>query len=451
MDADLVELRMLIVSSNGTASSVLDELPSAAGGANSGTNSDLLFDGSGGFSGEITLALQSTNHGGLSIDQPLFLGEIGGSVSLTAAGPITQTSGSYITAVDLTAATTGTTGSNDITLTNPNNDITGTARFNTASGNVSFTNGAEQIYTTIGNSNISGNLLVVAENSGINLNDASGTVSAFGTVTLNSSVGSINQSISLNATGVAASTGNGGIFLTNEGNEISGTVTLTTPGIDGGQGAFLNSNSTVPMTLGNTSVYGGLSVTTNGTLALAGNISAGGFSGSNVLLSGGTINQTSGSLSVSGVDSFKAEATQPAEGSQITLSLDSGNNAISVPVNLIGDNIVFNNSVDTTISSVGFLNSIGESIAATSAAIRVGENSIFLPGTINATGTVSLHAGGNILAANEGNFITAGTLILQSDAGVIGTTSRSISSAGDIIATTDNQDIGLGFQNSGNR
>ncbi|HVW75519.1 MAG TPA: filamentous hemagglutinin N-terminal domain-containing protein [Rhizomicrobium sp.] len=321
-----------------------------------------------------------------------------GDFTLSAGGAITQSWGITANNLSVTSTVGGATLADAGSFTNGDNGnvIAGTARFNTAS-DVSYTNADfNTSNTVIGTSTIGGNLTVRASSTNLQLADTSGSVQVTGAVNLTAN-GSITQTIPLNATGLTLSAS--GVTLTNTSNAISGIVTFQIP-LDGGQGAFLN--TTQAMTLGISNVgNGGMSVTAGGALTLAGNVSANGSSGANVSLSGSSISQTSGALSVSGVDSFAATAT----GSTGGIALTTAGNAISPIINMQAPGAIsLTNSLATTIGTIGN--------GATGA-----NNSIPLAAS---SVTLQILGAGNALTQGVGLGIAAHTISLSSADGLIG-------------------------------
>jgi len=424
-DAVLLKNRLLIETPVSSFASVESGLSTAIGGNSS---SDLLFNGA--FTVGTNLVVQSSSGSGLTIDTPINLGA-GGTFTVEAFGPVAQTSGSTITASTL-GVDTGGPGA-DITLTDSANHL-GSAGFTTQSGNVVFSNAGQTGTTIITNANVQGDFTVNALNSAIRIGESQPVI-ATGIVSLSAGASISQGSFGLTANGLFASASNGSVTLTNPGNQINGGVSL-----EASQGAALFTQGAI--TLGETSITnGGLNIHSVGPLTIGGSVSVHttGITDTVLLASESSISTSGGFITVaSGVQSFTAMAHG-------TLSLDNPSNSIAAPITLHGQDIIFNNSVQTVLDDVS-LDGSGPANSITIAVLGESNPGISIVGGVQATGPVSLHARGSILSGNEGNFILAGSLQLQSDTGQIGTGQALNVTADNLTAQTTNQDISLNIE-----
>ncbi len=290
---------------------------------------------------------------------------VGGNLSVTAGGAITQNG-----AIDVNGSTTLSATGQAITLTNASNDFT---------GNVSATGAAVQI-TDINALNTSlnasgaatlvagGNLGVSGSAAGLSTTTTGSGTTTYGATTVagnlsTTSAGAVSQSGSLNVTGTSTVSASGQtITLTNASNNFTGNVSATGSAVQITDTNALNaaitaSGAATLIAGGNLAVSGsaaGLTTTTTnagtttfGATAVAGNLST---------TSAAAVSQT-GALSVTGT------STVSASGQTITLT-NAGNN--------------FTGNVSATGSTV--------QITDTNA----------LTAVVNASGAATLVAGGNL-------------------------------------------------------
>jgi filamentous hemagglutinin family protein len=386
-NAFLTNTRLQLFTPSTSLSGAITGLNTAQG-SNPGT--DMLYDA--GFPSGSELFVQSSNAGGFSFDMPVNVGTTSSTVAVFAAGPITQTAGSSITANSLLGNTTGANA--NITFTDNGNDVVG-GSFITSNGNVSLNNPGQASTTYITFSNINGNLTVNAPNSAIRFGEAGSALSLTGLVTFNAGNG-ISQGTSGLAAGggLTATTASGGITLTDATNQIGGTVSLAA---NTGDINFTNSFST---TLGNVTTAGNISILSGGTLTLAPGalLSA----GENITLdAGATVSQDSTS-SITQLSSTTRFNVQVAAGD---VTLNAPTNAINGILNIQAPgNISLTNNTETQVLSVGNGVLISDDMypaAATSVSIQV-------------------LGAGHLLQVPGGFGITAGAISLATVNGIIG-------------------------------
>ena len=253
-EADLTNTRLTLYTPSTSLSGAIAGLTVAQGSA---PNTDLLYDA--GFPTGIELFVQSNNATGFSIDMPVDVSTASGTVAVFAAGPITQTSGSAITANSLIGVTSGANA--NIILNDNGNNVVG-AGFVTSSGNASITNPGQTFTTYITNTSVQGNLTVIAPNSIIRVGET-GPNTATGLVTLSAGSAISQGAFALTAGGGLTASAVGNLILDNAVNQISGIVSFAAPT---GVVTFTNAIST---TLGNVTAANSINISSGGSLTVA--------------------------------------------------------------------------------------------------------------------------------------------------------------------------------------
>ena len=380
-------------------------------------------------------AASITNSAGVSIANP-GVNTGGGDFTLSVAGPVTQSWGiaaNNLTVISTAGAVTLSDAGSFVSGDN-GNVIAGTARFNTASS-VSFTNADSSISTTtIGSSTIGGNLTVLATETNLALADGSGSIAVSGAATLTSNVGSITQTIPLTSAGLSASVGNGGIFLTNAANAVSGVATFQVPSDGGAGAAFTNSVAT---NLGASSIgTGAFAVTSAAGLNITGALGA--SSGLTLLVSG-TISQTSsGAITAPSV----VITTQDA-GDSIFLS--TANNAISSATLFAGTSVSLFDTGNLTLLR---LNGISGSTSVPSGAVTIQDSGNLtlassVSGATVSAGTIAVLHAGNSIFDSTGTAISAPSVSLIADSGSIGMPTAPLNIAANLLAARTSNNSGI--------
>lgn len=203
-----------------------------------------------------------------------------GTLTLAAPGTVSQTTGSInVSGLQLLGA-----GASTFSLTNSANNVTTLAGINASSITFNSTGAMLNIGTVGGTTGVgsSGNIAIVNGGGGISVGIAAPVSSSTGTVTLNSA-GSFtsNASSTIQGTSVTIATTAGGNILLNGGvtgtagainlvtsgtaNSISGTGTLTGPGLSAsaGSGISLTGSNNVAAVSLNNSTSGNISYSSN--------------------------------------------------------------------------------------------------------------------------------------------------------------------------------------------
>ncbi len=345
-----------------TLNNVGNDLTGAVTLTNSGANAVTLNNGANaltignGTSVGNNLTLTS---GALSFGSTM----VGGALSVTSSGAITQTGALIVVGTTTLAAGAG----NNITLNNAANAFTGA---------VGIT---------------SGNNVILVDNIATAL--AASTVSGTLTVTSN---GAITQTGALVVTGASSfNAGANAITLNNGGNNFTGAVTLTNSGANN----VTLSNGAHALTIGSgTNVGSDLTLTSGalsfGTTTVGGNLSA---------TTTGAITQT-GALTVAGTSAFGTGAFA------ITLNNAGNNFSGAVTLNNTGANaVILNNGANAL--TIGNGTSVGGNLTLTSGALSFGTTTVggaliaTANGAITQTGALTV-TGATTLAAGAGNNIT---------------------------------------------
>ena len=330
-----------------------------------------------GFAGSVNGNL-STNAGGTT---SFGVTTLTGGLTTTSIGDITQTG-----AITTGAASTITSSTGDITLTNPGNSFFGATSLTATVGDISFAG------------SVNGNLST----------NAGGTTS-FGVTTLTgglttTSVGDITQTGAI-ITGAASSitSTTGDITLTNPGNRFSGATSLTATVGD--------------ITFGGT-VNGNLSTNAGGATSFAATT----VNGNLGVVSGGDITQT-GPLIVTGTSSLVSTIgdivlTNPANrfGGQVTAS--GGDIDLTATGNLTID---INATGATTLGNTGNLTVTGVGVGLT--ATTTGNLEL---GNLSLSGNMNLTAQGSATIATGANVTVLGTASLTSPLSVLEQNGTSI-------------------------
>ena len=291
----------------------------------------------------------------------------GAGLSPAAAGAITQTAGSVITAGTLTGrAGLAGTGSS-ATLDGAN--LVGTLNNFTATG-LSFTN--NQALTVNNASGLTGRLFVTTTAGGLTANG------------LNSG-GGTGPAAGVKLTSAAGLTVNGNV------SNVSGDITLDA------NGGALDLPGTV-------NASGIVNVDASATITQGGILNANTLTGG-----GGTSAAFTGTNEIANLGAFNAQSFTLVNGTPLTI-----NGAVTVNDNGVGGVLSITNTGNITLANTGSLNSFGDAGAADDRNITlVANSSIVLAGNVDAgTGTLSLTAnttpGGTI--SQTGGAITAGVL-----------------------------------------
>ncbi|MGN2253712.1 beta strand repeat-containing protein [Frateuria sp. GZRe12] len=340
--------------------------------------------------------LTATSTGSLSLGKGTVAGTLQGTSN---GGAISQASGG----LTVTGASTLDAGSGAITLADANNNFVGT---------VSLTGGTTQI--TDRNALSLGTLAtagLTATSSGA-LDLGAGTIN--GNLVASSNGGAVTQTGALAISGTSnIDAGNGAITLTNVVNDFNGAVSLA-----GGVTQLTDANA---LTLG-TLDTAALTVTSTGALDLGNGTIAGNLSATS---NGGAISQ-SGALTVTG------DSTLDADTGSITLA--NAGNDFQGSVGLTGAGLSVRDANDLTIGTLA--------AAANTDVSLVAGGSLVL-----ATSAIDTGTGDLVLAANGGTLDTQGTLsganvslsgrdgmTLAHDVNATGTLTL-VSAAGDITQT----------------
>jgi filamentous hemagglutinin family protein len=331
------------------SSSTGDIVLTNPGNAFSGTTSLTATIGDISFAGSVAGSLTTTSGGATSFGATTLTG----GLTTTSVGDITQT-GALITG----AASSITSSTGDITLTNPGNSFFGATAFSGVEVTVVAAGDLNALIAATGNAaaTSSGNLTV--SGTAVNLATTSGGTTSFGATTLTggltaTSVGDITQTGAI-ITGAASSitSSTGDIVLTNPGNAFSGATTLTATIGDITFGGTVNGNlstnaggatSFAATTVnGNLGVLSGGDITQTGPLIVTGTSSLASTSGNIVLTD--SANQFGGLVTASGVD-----ISLTALGN---LSVDFTARGVT-NLNNTGDLTVTGTGVDLNVSTLG--------------------------------------------------------------------------------------------------
>ena len=335
-----------------------------------------------GFAGSVAGSLTTTSGGATSFG----VTTLTGGLTTTSVGDITQT-GALITG----AASSITSSTGDIVLTNPGNSFFGTTTLAGVDVTVVAAGALNSVIAATGNASVSSTGNLTVSGTAVNLTTTSGGATSFGATTLTgglttTSVGDITQTGAI-ITGAASSitSSTGDIVLTNPGNRFSGATSLTATIGD--------------ITFGGT-VNGNLSTNAGGATSFAATT----VNGNLGVLSGGDITQT-GPVIVTGTSS---------------LASTSGNIVLTDPANQFGG-LVTATGVDISLSALGNLN-----VGFTSTGVTTLNNT----GDLTVTGTgVNLNVStlGN---AAVGNLTLSGNLNMNVEGSAEIMTGASASVAG---------------------
>ncbi|MCF7710006.1 MAG: hypothetical protein K9M83_02435 [Opitutales bacterium] len=335
-----------------------------------------------GFAGSVAGSLTTTSGGATSFG----VTTLTGGLTTTSVGDITQTG-----PVTTGAASSITSSTGDIVLTNPGNSFFGTTTFAGVDVTVVAAGALNSVIAATGNASVSSTGNLTVSGTAVNLTTNSGGTTSLGATTLTgglttTSVGDITQTGAI-ITGAASSitSSTGDIVLTNPGNRFSGATSLTATIGD--------------ITFGGT-VNGNLSTNAGGATSFAATT----VNGNLGVLSGGDITQT-GPVIVTGTSS---------------LASTSGNIVLTDPANQFGG-LVTATGVDISLSALGNLN-----VGFTSTGVTTLNNT----GDLTVTGTgVNLNVStlGN---AAVGNLTLSGNLNMNVEGSAEIMTGASASVAG---------------------
>jgi|GEM_PF-4836961 len=322
---------------------------------------------------------------------------LAGGLTTTSVGNITQT-GPVVTGA--ASSITSTTG--NISLTNPGNSFFGATSLAGNNVTVAAAGNLSALIAATGNASITsaGNLTVAG--TAVNLTTSSGGATSFGTTTLTgglttTSVGDITQTGAI-ITGAASSitSSTGDITLTNPGNRFSGATSLTATVGDitfgGTVNGNLNTNAAGTTTFAATTVNGNLGV-----------------------LSGGDITQT-GPLIVTGTSSLVSSIgdivlTNPANrfGGQVTTS--GGDISLTATGNL---NVGFTSTGVTNLSNTGNL-----TVTGTGVDLNVTTLGNAAVGNLTLTGNLNMNVQGSASIITGATATVGGTATLVSPLSIL--------------------------------
>jgi hypothetical protein len=332
------------------------------------------------------------------------------------------------------------------------NQVSGYGLFNSL-GNTNFTN---TVSTTVGipgsdspqTSVIGGNLDVEVTDANQNVNNGHATLTMDGRVHTQQTM--VSGDTVLHAAGdLINNIGNGTIIATN----LSLVSDYGTVGASNTNGYFAFGDGTDGNGVLNihASAPNGGVVINPGNLNIGTDLAGPGIQAQYALIFGnGTVTQNAGSTGTIVAGSLDVHAAG-------SITLNNPNNAADTIAFTTASDVVFNNSVATTINRGSADHDVnGNQLPAGNIDIEVADPSgITLPGifvqgnsltdSIDSTGTVLLHAAGAITSST--NPIIASTVRLLSDAGAVGTTSKPmLVTANTLVSTTSNQDIAITAQ-----
>jgi len=322
---------------------------------------------------------------------------LAGGLTTTSVGNITQT-GPVVTGA--ASSITSTTG--NISLTNPGNSFFGATSLAGNNVTVAAAGNLSALIAATGNASITsaGNLTVAG--TAVNLTTSSGGATSFGTTTLTgglttTSVGDITQTGAI-ITGAASSitSSTGDITLTNPGNRFSGATSLTATVGDitfgGTVNGNLNTNAAGTTTFAATTVNGNLGV-----------------------LSGGDITQT-GPLIVTGTSSLVSSIgdivlTDAANrfGGQVTAT--GGDISLTATGNL---NVGFTSTGVTNLSNTGNL-----TVTGTGVDLNVTTLGNAAVGNLTLTGNLNMNVQGSASIITGATATVGGTATLVSPLSIL--------------------------------
>ena len=327
-----------------------------------------------------------------------------GGLTTTAVGDITQT-GAIITG----AASSITSSTGDIDLSNPGNSFFGATSLSGVDVAIAAAGNLNALIAASGNASASasGNLTVAGTAN--NLTTTSGGATTFGATTLTgglttNAVGDITQTGAI-TTGAASSitSSTGDIDLSNAGNSFFGATSVIATIGDLGFGGTVTGNLTT--SAGGATTFA--ATTVNGNLGVT---------------SGGDINQT-GPLIVTGTSSLASltgdvDLTNPANqfGGQVTAS--GGDIDLTATGNLTID---INATGATTLGNTGNLTVTGVGVGLT--ATTTGNLEL---GNLSLSGNMNLTAQGSATIATGANVSVLGTASLTSPLSVLAQNGNSI-------------------------
>jgi hypothetical protein len=327
-----------------------------------------------------------------------------GALTTTSVGDITQT-GAIITG----AASSITSSTGDIDLSNPGNSFFGATSLSGVDVAIAAAGNLNALIAASGNASASASGNLTVGGTANNLTATSGGATTFGATTLtggltSTSVGDITQTGAI-ITGAASSitSTTGDITLTNPGNRFTGATSLTATVGDISFGGTVNGN--LSTNAGGATSFA--ATTVNGNLGV---------------VSGGDITQT-GPLIVTGTSSLASltaniDLTNPANqfGGQVTAS--GGDIALTATGNLTID---INATGATTLGNTGNLTVTGVGVGLT--ATTTGNLEL---GNLSLSGNMNLTAQGSATIATGANVSVLGTASLTSPLSVLEQNGTSI-------------------------
>jgi mucin-19 len=327
-----------------------------------------------------------------------------GGLTTTAVGDITQT-GAIITG----AASTITSSTGDIDLTNPGNSFFGATTLSGVDVAIAAAGNLNALIAASGNASASASGNLTVGGTANNLTTTSGGTTSFGATTLTgglttNAVGDITQTGAI-ITGAASSitSSTGDIDLSNAGNSFFGATSVIATIGDLGFGGTVTGNLTT--SAGGATTFA--ATTVNGNLGVT---------------SGGDITQT-GPLIVTGTSSLASltgdvDLTNPANqfGGQVTAS--GGDIDLTATGNLTID---INATGATTLGNTGNLTVTGVGVGLT--ATTTGNLEL---GNLSLSGNMNLTAQGSATIATGANVTVLGTASLTSPLSVLEQNGTSI-------------------------
>jgi mucin-19 len=344
-----------------------------------------------------------------------------GGLTTTSVGDITQTG-----AITTGAASSITSTTGDITLTNPGNSFFGATTLSGVDVSIAAAGNLEALIAATGNASVTaaGNLIVGG--SAVNMATSSGGTTSFGVTTLTgglttTSVGDITQTgaITTGAPSTITST-TGDITLTNPNNSFFGATTLS--GVDVAVVAAGNLNALVAAT-GDASVTAAGNLTVGGTATNLSTSSGGTTSFGATSLSGGLTTTSVGDITQTGAIITGAPSSITSTTGNITLT-NPGNSFFGA-TSLAGANV--------SLAAAGNLEAL---IAATGNASVTSAGNLVVGGTAvnmatSSGGTTSF----GVTTLTGGLTTTSVGDITQTGAITTGAPSTITSTTGDITLT----------------
>jgi filamentous hemagglutinin family protein len=387
----------------------------------------------------------------------------------TVAGALSASSGGGTISQGGALTVTGTTGLNagagDITLTSANN-LQGAVNL-TSTGTTQLGNGAGNTLTL---GTLSTHDLTVSTSAAA-LNLGSGTVG--GNLSVGTNGGAVTQGGALTVTGTTAVTAGAGNITLTSGNNLAGTVNLSSSGStqvsNGGANALtLGTLSTANLTvstgggalnLGGGSVSGTLDASSNGgAISQTGALNVGGIATLDATTSGNIsltntsnvwhgLNLTGNSLDLrSGSDLEILSLTQPANRA---LTLSAGGNLILGPAASIDTG-----SADLLLASLGGSFTMGGVLAGRNVELQA-QTGLVLSQNITATGTLKLSTASGDITQTGGSLLAGGATTVSAGASNITLNQATnhfggaVSLSGAATAVTDSGALTLGTLSTG--